>query len=792
MNRVIAMGASGLMLLASCTMSQTGDSTQKSSGQQGLTSVGQAGNANVSSGTTSTGNGATAASASSSSSSSPQLAQNYGKLALSFEKNLGQTGIQAQFIAKSSSYSVFLAPDKMVFDIAIDVPTHSSMLQITPDQPNQGLPSTFAALQVNLVGANPSAQGSTQNTQPGVSNYLIGSDASKWITNLQQSGQVTFKSVYPGIDVVYYGSPQIIEHNFVVAAGADPKIIRLSFVGNQSLSIDTSGNLVITLNKQAEVLFAKPNAYQTSASGTKTTVDAQYMLLSPTDVGFTLGAHDKSASVVIDPLVIPIKNFKGPVPTLTYSTFLGGSSNDVGFGVAIDSSGNAYVVGYTKSSDFPTTTGVYQTTLSGTTFDAFVTKLNSNGTAKTYSTYLGGSSGNTLANSIAVDSSGNAYITGYTTSSNFPTAGTPFQSTFGGGSYDAFVSKLSSDGTALTYSSFLGGSGFDRGAGIALDTVATGCTTAGSACAVVVGTTASSNFSTTSGVVQTSFGGGAADAFLAKISADGTALLTSTYLGGSNRELGIGVTLDTSGNIYVVGETKSTDFPTTSPYQSSNAGGKDAFVVELNSDATSVTFSTYLGGSGDDTPAGIVLNNNPDIFIVGTTTSSDFPVAHALYGQGALNSNPHLFVTRIASGGASLVSSTYFGGSGTDEAQGFQGIAITDSANDVYVAGDTTSTDLPMNSLNTLFSTYPSGATSSGFIAHLSLNNVGSESLIADTYLGGSSDQDICVGIIGPGTNPNLVYAVGQGQSNFPTTAGAAQTTSGGGDDAFLSKITNL
>ncbi len=303
---------------------------------------------------------------------------------------------------------------------------------------------------------------------------------------------------------------------------------------------------------------------------------------------------------------------------LLYSTYLGGSSDAVGQGIAVDSSGNAYVTGYTQSSNFPTTAGALQTTFGGLA-DAFVSKLNSSGSALVYSTYLGGGSTD-FGFGIAVDSSGGAYVTGYTQSSNFPaTAGalqTTFGGVFGGGPIDAFVSKLNSSGSALVYSTYLGGSSGDSGQGIAVDS---------SGDAYVTGYTQSSNFPTTAGAFQTSFGG-VPDAFVSKLNSSGSALVYSTYLGGSSFDSGQGIAVDSSGDAYVTGYTSSSNFPATAgALQTTFGGGADAFVSKLNSGGSALVYSTYLGGSSFDFGFGIAVDSSGNAYVTGYTCSSNFP-----------------------------------------------------------------------------------------------------------------------------------------------------------------------
>jgi hypothetical protein len=333
---------------------------------------------------------------------------------------------------------------------------------------------------------------------------------------------------------------------------------------------------------------------------------------------------------------------------LVYSTYLGGSNRDVGQGIAVDSLGNAYVAGTATSSNFPTTAGAFQTIYGGGVTDAFVSKLNSSGSALVYSTYLGGSHG-TLgdegASGIALDSPGNAYVTGQTDSSDFPITPGAFQTTLLG-SQTAFVSKLNGSGSALVYSTYLGGNSADWGIGIAVDLAGN---------AYLTGGTNSSDFPTTAGAFQTtlSMGGDGdafVDAFVAKLNSSGSGLVYSTYLGGGNFDAGGGIALDSSGNAYVTGVTQSGNFPTTAgAFQSTFGGGvENAFVSKLNSSGSALVYSTYLGGSVDDVGQGIALDSGGNAYVTGATTSSDFPTTAGAFQTTYGGGNVDAFVGKFS------------------------------------------------------------------------------------------------------------------------------------------------
>jgi hypothetical protein len=646
------------------------------------------------------------------------LAAGYGQLPLSFEANQGQTAAQVNFLAHGDGYGLFLTPGEAVLSL---------LKPAAPAAP----PVQQDVLRLQLVGASPSAAVVGLDQQDGTSNYLIGNDPTQWHTHIANYGKVEYQNVYQGVNLVYYGNQRQLEYDFVVGPGADPGAIRLALQGATGMELDAQGNLVLHTTG-GDVVEHAPVVYQDGA-GSRQSVAGQYVLEDNGQVGFAVGAYDPARPLIIDP-VLSYSTFLGgsgldadtgiavdgsgnayvtgytyssDFPTmagafqttlgggedafvtklnatgnaLVYSTFLGGSSDDVGAGIAVDGSGNAYVTGETFSSNFPTTPNAFQT-IGGGLEDAFVAKLNASGTALVYSTYLGGS-GKNSANRLAVDGGGNAYVTGFTTSTNFPTTANAFQTTFGGGLEDAFVTKLNASGTALVYSTYLGGSGADLGAGIAVD---------GGGNAYVTGLTNSTDFPTTAGAFQTSFGG-TYDAFVTKLNASGTALVYSTYLGGSGQTVGLRIAVDGSGNAYVTGWTIDTNFPTTAgAFQATLGGGEDAFVTKLNASGTALVYSTYLGGSGADLGAGIAVDGGGNAYVTSETESTNFPSTAGAFqttlgGTGAQNA----FVTRLNASGTALVYSTYLRGSGGDMGSG---IAVDGSGN-AYVTGSTQSSDFP-------------------------------------------------------------------------------------------------
>jgi len=608
------------------------------------------------------------------------------------------------------------------------------------------------ALRMKLVNANSAAEVAGDAELPGKSNYFLGNDPAKWRTNVPTYAKVKYKDVYPGIDIVYYGNQRQLEYDFVVAPHADPRQIAFGIEGAKSVHRDARGDLVLQI-AGSEIRWRKPVVYQ-EKDGKRHEIAGNYVIGRENQIGFEVASYDASRPLVIDPELIystylggsgddyaagvaidasgnayatgytsstdfPTKNafqknygggqddafvtkIDSAGTSIVYSTYMGGSDFDGGFGIAVDSSGAAYLTGETSSTDFPLMNPIQKTLLGGV--DAFVTKLDATGSALVYSTYLGGNSTD-QGNSITTDSGGNAYIAGETLSTNFPTKN-PFQQK-NAGAYDGFVTKINAKGTALVYSTYLGGSSGDGAASIAIDSAGH---------AYITGSSISTDFPTTQGAFQTQ-NNGQGDAFVTVFDAAGSALVYSTFLGGNNRDYASGIAVDSSGNAYVAGDTESTDFPITkNAYQGTYGGQDDAFVTVFNSTGSGLTYSTYLGGGSYDDAVGIALDSSGNIYVVGETESGNFPVTKdAFQGSFAGGSDDSFFSELTLSG--SLTYSTYFGGSGNDYGYG---IAVSSSTlktpGGILLTGYTQSPDFP-----TLHRLQRYAGNSDGFVAKFAL-----------------------------------------------------------------------
>ncbi len=720
--------------------------------------------------------------------SQAEWARLYAALPLSFEANLGQTHPNVNFISRGRGYSLFLTGDEAVLTLKSQSPASPSPLDrknplaaAKTASPKSDIHPNRAesVLRMKLVGANARAKVAGTEELPGKANYFIGNDPSKWRTNVPTFAKVRYENIYPGVNLVYYGTREgELEYDFVVAPGADPNSITLGINAgaHAPLRIDPNGNLVVGL-PSGNLELHKPVVYQPARSSQspaeqRQAVPAHYTLDAQNYVRFECGPYDHSRELVIDPVLI-------------YATYLGGTGGDIGYAITVNSTtDDAYIAGVTNSTNFPLskTPGVlpYQNTNKGDG-DAFVSQLDSAGSKVVYSTYIGGS-GSDTATAITLFNS-NAYITGYTTSADFPVMAppgsgttTPFQQLYSGNT-DAFVLELNNLGSVLVYSTYLGGSGADFGQGIVVDS---------SGNAYVAGTTQSSNFPVLNAYQPNSNGG--QDAFVSELNFTGENLLYSTYLGGSRAETGQAIALDKNNNIYLTGYTNSPDFPIFSPLQAALGGGVDTFVTELKADGTPPEFSTYLGGSADDRAYGIALDGSQNIYITGATTSTDFPTtAHCI--QTSLQGASNAFFSKLAPAGASLLYSTFLGGSGTDQANA---IAVTPGGA-AFITGFTNSSDFPTShpiqailglSNNGLCGTAPC---QDAFVAQIDLSQT--IPLVYSTYLGGDKEdfgQGIAVDTTG---NPFITGSTSS--DNFPAIAGGSFSSAltGNAGNAFLAKI---
>src|SRR5262245_16930136 len=700
-----------------------------------------------------------------------RVRETYGKLPLRFEANAGQTDPAVKFLSRGSGYNLFLTPTEAVLAL-------SNKRSKTGAEPQ-------SVVRMKLAGANPEPQLEGEDALPGKSHYMIGNDQRKWRQNVANYGTVRYRNVYPGIDLIYYGNQGQLEYDFVVAAGADPNFIKLDFDGVSQIRVDSGGDLVLETG-DAEVLQRKAVVYQ-EVNGRRQEIASRYILGDGGAVSFKIGAYDRSRPLVIDPV-------------LYYSTFFGRNGNESAEGIAVDAAGNAYVTGFVDSADFPIPQPV-----SPSSSDAFVIKLNPEGSDLVFSTFLGGNSSE-LGTDIALDAEGNICLIGSTLSTNFPTVN-PLQSAIAG-SQDGFVAKLRGDGSALIFSTYLGGSRLDSVRSLKVD---------GRGDIYVTGFTTSTNFPTVNafqpvhapsipdpceliiGFICLAYPitSGYEDAFITKLKSDGSAFVFSTYLGGSHGDDSQSLAIDGNGDVYVTGLTSSTDFPTASPLQGANAGGNatsgkasyDAFVSKFNTNGALV-YSSYFGGSSNDYGRGISLDEAGNVYLLGRTASTNFPTVNPL--RPSLSGSADLYVAKLNKAGSVILYSTYLGGSSFEEGWDLK----VDPQGNAFITGYTISSDFPtVNAIQPVkgpggscpLSSYLSN--SDAFVTKL--NESGSD-LVYSTYLGGyCGDTGIAIAIDGVGS----AYVVGSTSSaNFPITPGAFQNVfspprNSDDHDAFITKI---
>lgn len=691
-----------------------------------------------------------------------QIARNYGALPMSFESNLGQIDPQVRFLSRGAGYSILFKDRETVLLLSKRESAHHE-----PHRPGEHVPewprsvvSTTDLLRMRLVGAAVTPALSGEARLPGTVNCFVGNDPTQWHAGIPTFERVKYTGVYPGVNLVYYGNRQRLEFDFELAPGADARPIRIRFDGARKLKLNPDGNLIIVA-ANGSVSFHKPVIYQPTGEDRKQPIAGAFHIVSARTVSFQLGRYDRSNPLVIDPILnystylgqsstayaialdsageayvagwadpgMPTTSGIQPTPVtksnfgdtsayvakfnntgtaLIYCTYLSGSQQDQANGIAVDASGNAFVAGFTYSTDFPTTKGAFQTTNKAAGSIGFITAINSTGTALLYSTYLGGSVQSQITG-IAVDASDNAYVTGYTSDTNFPTTpGTwqtgpksnPLRNPTG------FVAKLNPAGAGLAYSTYLGGTGQDEPAAIAVD---------GTGNAYVAGSTESSNFPITTGAFQQNNKAGTnGTGFVTKLNPSASQLVYSTYLGGERQDSVQAISLDASGDVYVTGFATSQDFPTTSGvFQPTmtvieGPGSQNAFVTKINSSGTGLVYSSLLGGTKNITGGGaedigraIAVDSSGDAYVAGSTPDIDFPVtAGALQSQNTaqlISDNGASFLTKVNPTATQMLYSTYLSGSGDGSGETCDcanGIAV-DSAGNAYLAGEASSTDFP-------------------------------------------------------------------------------------------------
>ncbi len=662
--------------------------------------------------------------------------QAIGNAGVPFIANQGQTDERVAFVAQTFGGTVFITQTGAII---------YSLPQIQDRETFAGV-----ALKEVVVGGRTTSVRGIHRTATRVS-YFTGNDPAAWTTGIATFDRVDLGEIYHGITLTIAAHGNNVEKLYRVQPGADPGVITMRMEGGMNLTVDNAGKLVVRTTL-GPVAFTKPVAFQNDELGNRTEIEVAYEVRG-NEYGYRLGHYDRSAELIIDPLLA--------------STFLGGGQNEYSTTIVVDDDGNVFVAGETASADFPTTTGVYTEESPGGSANAFIAKFNSSLTTLLASTFLGGSGYDANA-TIILDPEGNIYCTGSTNSANFPCMPGAYDDTFNGGSYDGFVAKFDGDLTTLLASSYLGGSGNDFGHDIVL---------LPGGDLYLAGETASYNFPTTSGAYDTSYNGGS-DAYVALFDSDLTTLSACTLLGGSSGDGANAMVIDAEGNIFITGWTSSYTFPMTpgSYDESYNGGQFDAFLSKLDGYLTTLETSTYLGSNDQEYGYGIACGSGGEIYITGWTYSSGFPTTPGAYDEN-LNGNADCYISRFDNDLTILASSTVIGGSSRD---GGGAIVLSDYG-DVYIAGLTDSADFPTTT----------GAYDDSFNGgsdHIICKLDGDlTNLLASTFLGGNGSDALFGIAIDP---EGSVYLAGTTESpDSPVTAGAHDQSYNGNGDVFVAKL---
>jgi uncharacterized protein (TIGR03437 family) len=675
--------------------------------------------------------------------SSRQALAEFSNLPSHFElltRELPQTAAgpagQPRFVARGSRGAVSLDVDA----ITLHLRGSGSAASTTPT----------ASVRMTLPGANPGIEPAGVDLLPGRTHLLIGDDTARWRRDIPHFAKVRYRGVYEGIDLLFYGNAAGLEYDFEVAAGADPRIIRLAFEGARRMSIDERGDLVLE-TPAGPLRHRRPRAYQ-QVHGAQRDVRVAYDLDSSNNVRFHVGEYDRRRPLVIDPVLV-------------YATYLGGAGAELGQSIAVDTEGCAYITGQVSSPDFPRTPGFPAPAhLDGATSYAFVTKLNPGGTQILYSIVLGGGDYD-IGNAIAVDDTGAAYVVGDTRSDDFPVTALAAQRRLGGGQ-DAFAAKLSPDGSTLEYATYLGGGELEMGAAIA---------TGPDGSAYIAGVTFSENFPTTPNAYQREHASGQ-DVFATKLSANGGRLAYSTLIGGSGSDNCSGIAVDGSGNVYLAGSAPSRPLNST----------PDAYCLKLNSTGSGVVYLKLFGGSSAEEAASVAVDGAGNAYLTGVTFSKDFPTTAGVF-QRESRSPPSqfgsrvgydAFVVKIEPQGKDLVFSSLLNGT----ASSYGRTIGLDPQGNVMVAGFTASEDFPVTA--GALALPEEGVQYSGFLAKL---DPAARELLYATRLGGSH-EDRALGMALDGSGDAYITGF-TASADFASTGGAFQPGLAGSPEAFIARF---
>ena len=712
---------------------------------------------------------------------------------LMFIENVGQFDPRARFQVRGAGETLWLAEDAIWITVVEEEEEKSGsggewepLSQSHPRSPAHGV-----NIRLTFPGANPHPRLEPFDRLDTTVSYFTGNDPAGWRADVPVWSGVRYVDLYPGVDLEM--SSQTGRWKWRLTLQSPIASDETGWTVSPVLQIDgvrdaTADNDRLHLNTVVGQFDLPSLDFNHGALGKPMTVTVQTFAASNSTMAAALATPSSAAPSLRVPDDDP--------GDLLYGTFLGGSSDDLGYAIAVDAAGDAYTTGQTSSSDFPTTPGAFDIEMDGG--DAFVAKLNAEGTALVYATFLGGSNGDTSFG-LVVDQSGAAYVAGRTSSLDFPVTTGAFDTSHNGDD-DAFVAKLTSDGADLVYATFLGANKIDFARGLAL---------ANSGNVFVTGTTVSPSFPTTPGAFDTTCGSdgncnfngslGRSDAFVVKLDADGSDLLYATFLGGHDSDGGSAVATDDTDSAYVTGNTASSDFPVTPGAYDVTYNGSapffsgDAFVVKLNDAGSDLVYSTFLGSPGGEGGRALAVNENGDAVVTGLTDSPGFPATPGAYDTsyngGPLEFCCDAFVARLTANGAGLTFSTFLGGIGWDEGNA---IAL-DAVGNVTVAGGTGSPNFPTtpNAFDTTFNGVFYGDDYWYQDAFVSRLDASGSNLVYSTYLGVARGYGVAMDQAGQVFVTGDAYVLDEAYGpEFPTTPGAFDTTYNGGfNDAFVAKL---
>lgn len=658
---------------------------------------------------------------------------------LVFEQNQGQAPAGVRFLARRGSMLLALEDDAFTLATA-----NGEWIRFSFD----------------CAGRTPAVHG--EGRLPGTRNYFVGDDPSRWVTDVPAWERVRIDDLYPGIDVVFRSSGEKLEYDFVVAPGASPKVIAMTVGGTMRLQ-EERGALVASTSDGVAFRQLAPASFQAAPRSRPVTSACR---LHGNEIRFAVGQYNAEAELIIDPVI-------------ETSTYIGGNSGDEAHAVAVDAGGNIYIAGETYSTDYPFLGGVQPANQTPSQRDGFITKLDPSGRRVIFSTYFGGNAYD-LVQAIAVDSTGAVYVAGNGYSTNLPVTANAFQkkANIWVGD-DGFLVKLSPAGNAIVYCTYLGANSdkpsFETLRGIAVDAQGN---------AFVVGDTTDPTWPVTAGAFRTVGCDSNLDAFVTKVSPDGSSLVYSTYLCGSGWDYGRAIRVDAAGNAFATGSTSSSDFPQVGLPPAVLREG-DAWVAKLNPSGSALLRSTLIGGSHGDGGASLALGPDGSVYVAGTTRSADFPVLDG-YQQSYRGASEYCqngpppaycgdsFVARL-SPDLVLLSATFLGGARSDDSI----TAIGASSAGVVVVGTTESADFPL--VSPTQSTYGGKRDTFVSVFDRTLHN-----LTFSTFVGGN-DWD--VGEAVASDSAGAIYVTGYtGSTNFPTS-NAYRAASAGSFDAFVVKF---